>query len=233
MTEPDTYWRELEAAYETAFASAFGREAERFDVLLAMLVAELETQNGRAWPGTWNFGAVQLRALTADELAHYHAGTLKAGDTFPGNPGGVLHVDTHPTTSGPQFYPVWFAAFPTRLDGIRYFLKSAVYATAGELAAAHTGDDAKLARAMYLRGYYEGGAPGARPWWQRTEPLNAAEEKNVAAYAHAMDAHRSAITAALGWTEPESEPATGEIVHDSAGVESASCTNVGTDERLP
>lgn len=118
------YWLSLAADYELAAPRGVFHYPSRLSLLLAMSVAEHETENGRAWPGEWNFGAVQLRGLTQDELQAFQAGTLVAGArTTVTNrsdvPEGALHVDTHPPGIP---YPVWFCAFPTRPDGIVFFL---------------------------------------------------------------------------------------------------------------
>src|SRR5580704_10232348 len=108
------YWASLAADYQAAWTRVFGRPCNYRALCLAMSVAEHETNNSRAWPGTNNFGAVQLRSLTADEMDEFRAGKLKAGEIFQstnGAPGGVLHIDTHPTASGPEPYPVWFVYF--------------------------------------------------------------------------------------------------------------------------
>lgn len=191
------YWVDLAADYDAAAVkTSLGKT--RTALLLAMAVAEHETLNGRAWPGSNNFGAVQLRQLTADEHARFAAGTLKAGDKFeppaPGQPGGVLHVDTHPTKvkddqgnlhdkSVP--YPVWFAYFPERVDGVAFFLK-ALWRLSGGAPDAAGATPYTVALAMYRHGYYEGFHGGARPVGQRSDPLTTPEQQNVDDYSKAV-----------------------------------------------
>ena len=195
------YWNSLLADYRNASQQAFGRLVSDNALLLAMSVAQHETANGLAWPGTYNFGAVQLRKLTADEQSQFNADTLKAGDKFPGNPGGVLHVDTHPTSAGSIPYAVWFAAFPTRVDGIAYFLK-VLWRCSKAAPEADGATAATVAQAMYASppdagGYYEGWKPGARPPSQRTQPLTAPELGNISDYAGAVDKCLAMINAVL------------------------------------
>lgn len=193
------YWLDLAADYDTA-AQRTGYGKTRRALLCAMAVAEHETNNGRAWPHTNNFGAVQLRRLTPEETQMFNAGTLKAGDTFASpdgvKPGGVLHVDTHPTTGGPLPYPVWFVYFgDDRVAGIAYFLNTLWRLSSGVLEQA---DAFALVEQMYLHGYFEGGHPGARPLSQRALPLTDPELANVSDYHGAVVACLREITAVLG-----------------------------------
>lgn len=197
------YWATLANDYTTA-----GAGLSPHCLLLAMAVAEHETNNGRAWPGTFNFGAVQLRACTPEELGAYHSGALQPGDRISGNPGGVLHIDTHPTPAGPAPYPVWFVAFSRQVDGVTYFLRTLLRLTGGALTAPGA-NGSSVARAMYMHGYFEGAHPGARPYNQRKPPLLPAEEANVADYAAAIVACVDRIIPLLpqGWLPPPSGPA--------------------------
>lgn len=202
MSLPPDYWTGLAsdyvAAYKQAFPTAGGASESlplRSAVCLCMAVAEHETNNGRAWPGTNNFGAVQLRRLTPDELAAFQAGTLKAGD-YNADRTGVLHVDTHPGPGGSVPYPVWFAAFARRIDGIAHFLK-VLYRLSTDEPDREGADSRSLALAMYLHGYFEGGHPGARPVSLRAAPFNAAELANVSDYAGAVEKCLVTILAAL------------------------------------
>lgn len=193
MQDPN-YWSNLWQDYQTAAKqTGLGLSGDNA-LLLACSVAEHETNNSRAWPGTNNFGAVQLRGLTADELARFKAGTLKAGDQFSGNPGGVLHVDTHPPGIP---YPVWFVAFDTRVAGIAYFLKMLwrLSSNAPDQAGC---TPMMLAQAMYMHGYYEGAHPGARPPWKRNLPLLPPEQANVNDYGGAVARCFQSISSALG-----------------------------------
>jgi len=227
MSLPSTYWPALAADYLTAYAQAFpsaggiaSEPSHRNAIVLACSVAEHETNNSRAWPGSWNFGAVQLRRLTLAEAGAFNDGTIKVGDYTPSRD-GVLHVDTHPGPSGPVPYPVWFAAFPNRVAGIVHFLKVLWQ----DSACAPDAVDAtpfSVADAMYQRGYYEGARHGARPVGQRSYPLNVAEQANVTDYANAVAACMATIGPALAsWdygrdanvttADPTEEPTRPEI----------------------
>ena len=189
MSLPPDYWPSLAADYVTAYMQAFpsaGGGAERTPsrntILLAMSVAEHETNNGRAWPGTNNFGAVQLRSLTTAETADFQSGTLKAGDYTPSRD-GVLHVDTHPSPAGPIPYPIWFAAFPDRVAGIAHFLRVLWRLSLG----APDADGATVETVcleMYCGHYFEDRFKDDRPFQaRRAKPLSATEQKDVDDYA--------------------------------------------------
>lgn len=224
MSLDKNYWTELAADYVTA-----GPYRTKRALILAMAVAEHETCSSRAWPGTWNFGAVQLRTLTSAERDAFKSGTLKAGSTYPGNPGGVLHVDTHPTPQGPVPYPVWFATFPDRVSGIAYFLRVLDKLSNG----AATKPDAwagSLAEAMYLRGYYEGAHAGARPLGQRVAPYNAGEAANISDYTLAVTRCLTAIVPQLPADWQAEDPRQPPTPPPGPGQEAG---EAGEDEGLP
>lgn len=216
MTLDVDYWTALANDYAAAAPGALGHQPSRWALVLACSVAEHETNNGRAWPGAWNFGAVQLRELTAAEQAAFAAGQLHAGDYTRDThradvPRGILQVDTHPGPSGPVRYGVWFAAFNSRVQGIAFFLRTLWRLTnlttepraAASVADAHAHDapldpahtyapeaaDAtcsSVAEAMYRHGYFEGARHGARPVGARIGALTTPEQANVDDYATAM-----------------------------------------------
>lgn len=198
-----SYWQALYADYVTA-ASKTGQTWTKEMLLVAMACAEHETNNGRAWPHTNNFGAVQLRSCNPDELGRISAGTLKAGDTFPspapGHPGGVLHIDTHPVKGGSIPYPVWFVYFgDDRVAGIQYFLQVLWRLSAGCLAVEATCNCSDCATQMYCHHYFEGFVQDDRPFQAvRALPLSTNEQKDVDAYAGAMQACWNIITTAIG-----------------------------------
>lgn len=199
-TPTSAYWASLANTYVIAYARLFGISPSKHAVLFAMTVAEHETRNGRAWPGCNNFGGVQLRRLTTEERAAFDAGTLKAGARLAGNPGGELHVDTTPTAHGNVAYPVWFAAFPTVIDGVTYFLKILLK---GRPACRVVVDSpsaplADLATMMYVTGYYEGFHAGGRPLGKRSLPLLPAEQANVDDYTKALERNLVTLTTGLG-----------------------------------
>lgn len=204
-----TYWTGLADDYAAAYAQAFGKPPSgKSPLILAMSCAEHETNNGRAWPGTNNFGACQLRGLTAVENSAFREGALKAGDYTPSR-NGVLHVDTHPTPRGPVPYPVWFAAFPTRVAGVAFFLKTLWRLSSGA-PDVDGATCATVAEAMYRHGYYEGAHAGGRPVPLRVGPLTPPEQANVNDYAGAMNRCLTAIMASLSsWDVPTSPPGPG------------------------
>jgi hypothetical protein len=205
MTLPDGYWPSLlddyVAAYQQAFPSAGGaaeRTPSRNALLLACSVAEHETNNGRAWPGTNNFGAVQLRGLTLQEKTAFDDGNLKAGDYTPDRT-GVLHVDTHPSPSGSIPYPVWFAAFDERTDGIAHYLK-ALYRLSDSEPDKDDATCASVVLHMYEHGYFEEFDHHrgiVRPVGKRVPPLLPEEQARVDDYAGAVNGCLAMIAGAL------------------------------------
>lgn len=203
------YWPSLAADYLTAYGQTFpsaggiaSEPSHRNALVLAMSVAQHETQNSLAWPGSWNFGAVQLRSLTAAELAAFHAGALKQGDFLPDH-SGVLHVDTHPIDGGGLVpYPVWFAAFPTRVAGIEHFLR-VLWADSDAVADQDGCDSETLALHMYLHGYFEEfphGKGPTRPVRRRSVPLWPEEQARVDDYGVSVEKCRAMIEPQLaGW----------------------------------
>jgi hypothetical protein len=176
-------------AYGEAFPSAGGVASEpshRDAIILAMAVAEHETNCGEAWRGSNNWGAVQLRSLTADELAAFHDGTIHAGD-YNAAHDGVLHVDTHPLGNGAsEPYPVWFAAFPTRVEGIAHFLR-VLWRTSLGAPDEFGATPETVAREMYRGRYFEGAHKDDRGYQtRRALPLSAPEQANVTDYANAV-----------------------------------------------
>ena len=203
-----SYWQGLYADYVTASAKCFGTAKSKNALLLAMSVAEHETNNGRAWPHTNNFGAVQLRSCTAAELDQIKAGTLKAGDTYAGSPGGVLHIDTHPVKGGSIPYPVWFVYFgDDRVSGIAYFLRTLLRLSAACLDADATCNAKDLCDQMYAHHYFEGFHPDDKPFQGvRSLPLDAIEQKTSDEYAGAVSACWTTISGALGTGDVNQEP---------------------------
>lgn len=215
------YWTSLADDYVTAYAQAFGKPAaSKSPLILAMSCAEHETANGRDWPGSNNFGACQLRGLTAAENAAFQAGTLKAGDYTPSRD-GVLHVDTHPGPRGPVSYPVWFAAFPTRVAGIVFFLKTLWRLSSGA-PDADGATCATVAEAMYRHGYYEGAHAGGRPVKLRVGDLTPPEQANVNDYAGAMTRCLTGIMTYLSaWDVPTPPPGPGQEAGEAGADEAA------------
>jgi hypothetical protein len=223
MSLDESYWLSLAAdylsAYVQCFPSAGGLASEpshRNAIMLAMSVAEHETNNGRAWPGTNNFGAVQLRGLTLQERRAFDDGTVGAG-SYNSDRTGVLHIDTHPGPSGAIPYPVWFAAFDDRVAGIAHFLKT-VWRLSSGAPDADNATPFSVADAMYQHGYYEGAHHGARPVGQRSYPLTSPEQANVTDYANAVAACMAHIGPALtAWDYGRDQAAGQDGVTSDAG----------------
>jgi hypothetical protein len=182
---PDrSYWQKLVDDYTEAF-KRLGLTPTKHALLLAATPGEFETNSGRAWPGTYNVGAVQGRALTQEEQAKLASGELRPGARIAGDPGYVLQYDTNPDKGGAK-YPVWFVAFPTQLDGILYYLR-VLLGKAKSVVVDPAGTLRQLATAMYLGGYYQGRHAGARPYYKRALPLTVPEQANVDDYTKALE----------------------------------------------
>lgn len=206
------YWQALLSDYDAAAREVFGRTVDRGALLLAASVAEHETNNGLAWPGSFNFGACQLRGLTSAELGAFATGALKAGDYTPSHD-GVLHVDTHPPGIP---YPVWFAAFPTRVAGIGFFLRT-LWRLSAAAPEAPGATPASVALAMYRNHYYEGRHIDDRPWIkERPLPLSPSEQANVDNYAVAIAKCLDVIVLHLGGWETAGQGASVDQVVDVA-----------------
>lgn len=193
---PPEYWLALADDYRAAYRRKFNRAPSKSAVVIPMCIAEFETQNGRSWPGTNNFGATQLSRGQVPIDLWARKDSLAAGTRFPGNPGGVLHIDTHPTASGPEKYAAWFAAFDQRVDGIAFFL-AALWRISKGAPDAPDATCTSVATGQYLGGYFEGGHAGARPVAKRSIPLTPPEQANVDDYARALDRIRPTIQTAL------------------------------------
>jgi len=166
-------WKRKAEAIRLAWIQRQGRPPRKHEALLALSVAEHETNCGDAWPGENNWGAVQWRVPTKAEKDMIASGDLKAGSRVPG---GALHRDSSPTTGA---YWVWFRAFDSEIDGASWFVKILI---SDRLPCARVAEDdasspADLAKAMYETGYYEGIHDPRKP---------GGREANIADYAGAI-----------------------------------------------
>lgn len=179
------------------FHDVMGVPISRGELLYMLCVAEHETRCGDAWPNSHNWGAIQWRRPTADEMVRIKAGDLKSGDTIPG---GVLHGDSGPGQGG---YWVWFRAFVSERAGAACLVATLYKGNPEARAAAQAGGPTEaFCTGMYRHGYYEGVHPTAkekaegmalpRPAFgpkglMRTLPLQPAEAENVGDYCHSVD----------------------------------------------
>jgi len=195
-----------------------GPPPSRNVLLLALSQAQLETAAGDAWPLAHNWGAVDYRACNAKEIQAITDGTLKEGYWLykDGSFGaehradavGVLHRDSHPGASGPEWFNVWFGAFADDVAGAANFLHTILRMIPKDVLASPDIDSTTYATHVYLHCYFEGTVHGARPCGKRSEPLTPPEQGNVNNYAKGMDRNRSALESGLnGWDFPEDKPA--------------------------
>jgi len=241
---PDRWPKKAEALW-AAWKIVFSGPPPNPNALrLVLAQAEHETHCGDDWDRSGNWGACDLRALSAAEQTDFANGLLKIGywlypDKTYGaehrpNSVGIIQGDSDPNTGK---FRVWFAAFPTDTLGAAYMLRAGVGAAARVLDDP-TCSSFAYAKALYVvKCYFGGFSPGARPCGHRPDPLNLAEISNINAYSGSMMRVLPSINAALAnWTPPErygqeySDPFT-ENVSPNAGGDTAPATNVGDDEK--
>lgn len=218
-----------------ALAPSLGPAPSLRSVAVELAVAEHETRCGDAWPGENNWGATTVRALHPDERAVIRVAPSVGADHLeveaaarrdlaaavaegripdPG-PGVALHCDSAPGR-GPYF--VFFAAFPTPVEGARYF--HSFFRTTAEKAALASGDPGATAAAMYAAGYYTGFHVKAADyelrdgrWVQLGEgevpkggPVQRGAALNIADYARSLAAIAPGILTALAGWSPGADP---------------------------
>lgn len=175
-----------------AYTDVFGTHITRGELLYLLSVAEHETHCGDDWRdnnknSVHNWGAVQWRTPTADEMLRIKAGDLKVGDTIPG---GILQEDSSP---GKGKYYVFFRAYGDDRQGASSLVATLYkHNPEARAVAQEVGSPVDFCAAMYRRGYFEGVHAGARaPFGPkgellRTFPLTAPELDNVVDYAGAV-----------------------------------------------
>jgi hypothetical protein len=190
-------------AVTLAYVDVFGSHITRGELLYLLSVAEHETHCGDDWKdrhgnGVHNWGAVQWRVPTADELVRIKVGDLHVGDTIPG---GILQQDSSP---GKGQYYVFFRAYGDDRQGAASLVATLYKHNPEARAVAQAvGSPGAFCAAMYRRGYFEGVHPGARPAFGpkgellRSIPLNTGETANVDDYASAVSILLRSWSAAL------------------------------------
>src|SRR5579872_7055390 len=83
----------------------------------AIAQAQFETRCSDSWPGSFNWGACDLRKPTQTESDAIAAGTLKTGywlasdgsfsEARPPHVAGILQRDSNPGPTGPVWFYVW------------------------------------------------------------------------------------------------------------------------------
>jgi hypothetical protein len=207
------------SAVQEAWTRSTGSQPPSKDaVAITVAQADFETRDGDAWSQCFNWGAVDLRAITAPEALAISNGALKDGDwLYPDGshssvrkPGaiGQLHTDTHPGSDGAEKYHTWFAAFDDDVAGAQHFLE-VVFRMIGDFdwTGARNLMVHDYATRLYLHGYFEGEVPGARPYAARKLPLTNPEAANVTNYARSITECLVGIDKALtAWELPVTTP---------------------------
>ncbi len=222
----DRWWAKANA-YANGWTKTFpGLGPAGFgNVVLGLAVAQGETNCGDAWPGEHNWGAVQRRAMNAQEVAVLQQAGIHASEdpaalaaaktaiaeaiaagTCPPLDHESLHLDSSPITG---WYFAYYWAFDNDTDGAAKFIQI----LAGEpsrtqceytlIDAGSTVDQLylsanRLALFMYQSHYYEGTHNPHDP---------GGAEANVAAYASNIRQKIPDLVAALnGWTVGATPP---------------------------
>lgn len=217
---PERIARVKAPACRAAWHAVCGGDASLECTALLLAHGGHETNNGDSWPGPDgvvdtqddenNIGATTLRSLTPDEKAVL----AKAGivpTIGPGHnqraaeamaalrasglvlPQGVIHCDSTTDASGRHPYFVWFASFPTLVEGYAYFIRMVCVRKDGSRKAAYTAltrpspSVYEYAAALYQAGYYWGFHPHDAE----------GNQKNIDAYADSLRGLYAQCLAAL------------------------------------
>ncbi len=213
-------WWNKANAYSAGWESLFQAVPSVHNVCLGLSVAEHETRCGDAWPGEFNWGAIQKRGLKPAEQSVLDNLGLFAS---PKNVGPArsalaaagfkpvqeaLHVDSSP---GRGWYFKYFWAFEDDTAAAACFIRILAKNRAACKAVLESAESTvfDLAREMYISGYYEGFHPGGRSIIKRVPPLTAPENANIGDYAGALGRYFPKIREALslGWTHGTKERA--------------------------
>lgn len=172
---PTSRWVQKANAFANAWHDKFKVSPGVCLVVDALSVAQHETLCGDAWPGEFNWGALQLRATLTDlekaaisslvpnpqnvKLARGMLAAAVEAGAVPVEPNGALHVDSSP---GRGWYWVFFRKFPDDTAGAAYFIHVLCENRPGCMSILKSStqdwnsDLFDLASAMYATHYYEG-----------------------------------------------------------------------------
>lgn len=169
-------WYNKANAFAAAWKSKFGVDPSMATVALGLSVAQHETRCGDAWPGEYNWGAVQHRVPNTLERAVLSVagppnpkavGAARealtaaiAAGTIPAPVQCALHVDSSP---GKGWYWVFFWSFDNDEQGAAFFIRIIAENRAACRAALENAtlenlesSATALATQMYRSRYYEG-----------------------------------------------------------------------------
>ena len=206
-------WYAKANAYAAGWKKGFGDSPSTSNVALGLSVAQLETSCGDAWPGAFNWGAVQRRTLSSSEklvlssvkaslsnlsLAKSTLNSARASGTLPAaDSRDYLWVDTSPVNGA---YWIYFWAFPNDDEGAAFFINTLAAKRPGcksvLVSANPTASD--LASAMYSSKYYEGFHDPSKP---------GGAQSNINDYSAGISRNLNSITNALsGWSPGATPP---------------------------
>lgn len=208
---PTERWTKKANAFATAWFQKYGRLVPTAALCEACAVAQHETLCGDAWPGEFNWGAVQLRGLTFGEkavLTHVEPSPKNvagarvalanavAANAIPAEPNGALHVDSSP---GKGWYWVYFHKFENDIAGARFFIhvlcdqRPRCLETLQSAGGNWEVECSDLAERMYETHYYEGFYIPTKMYGTKSGAT-----MNVEAYASSIEAIAPTIASAIG-----------------------------------
>jgi hypothetical protein len=206
-------WWEKANAFAPDWQKEVGSPCSLPALVLGLSQAQHETLCGDAWPGEFNWGAVQKRRPTSAELAvlaglapspqnvalarRMLAAAVSTG-AIPAPVGAALHVDSSPNLPPPHWYWMFFAAFGDDAAGADLFVREITVARPNcrAILQAATGawaqDCESMSGGLYVTHYYEG---------VHSPATQAGKQANIDEYARSMLALCPGIAGALsGWT---------------------------------
>lgn len=221
-------WYTKANAYAAAWRGIFGADPIKNAVVLGLSVAEHETRCGDDWAGENNWGAVQDREPTADELDAVsgippHPSNVeeaRAAIAVHGYRTAGFHADYTPRKPA-HYYWVYFATFATEAEGAArcVHVLAEQRPTCRNVLMDPLGSEHALAERMRATGYYEGfrNPKGTYEYrdgaWHEVQPSDPAQgprragnDLNIDDYAGALSKLTPGIRAALAQWTPGAQP---------------------------
>lgn len=247
---PVARWTAKANAFAMAWLEKFGVFPSVWAIAEACSVAQHETLCGDAWPGEYNWGALQLRKLTPGEKAVLASlkpdprnvkdarAALAAAVTsnaIPDEPHGALHVDSSP---GVGWYWVFFRKCADDVEGAGYFIhvlceqRPAVRDVLQRALGAWSTELFDIADRMYATHYFEGFYVPTNLYKGPDGTMKTGAQMNVLDYARALGGIAPTICTTLqqaNWT-----PHPGKFAFDLSsvmGVQSALTFLAGKKQR--
>lgn len=218
--DPTNRWIDKANAFAIAWLQKFGELLNTSGICGGLAVAQHETLCGDAWPGEFNWGAVQLRGLHSDEATllssispdpHNVASArsllslaMNSGQ-IPKEPNGALHVDSSP---GKGWYWVYFHKFASDVAGANFFIhviadqRPMCKVVLENPTSDGYNDLWALADRMYATHYYEGFRVPTQMYPDSDGTQVTGAQMNVFDYAKSLSAIAPVIKASLATWKP-------------------------------